>query len=367
MITYGLHPQVEDNYRSFLTARAVSGQAVIALQSVSELAVNDLLCIGIQEQELTEIKKILSISGKNVTLSANLDNTHAENTKVFVIKYDKIKFMKASSINGTYSVVATKDIAISEKHTIYEDSAAISTEYFKVFHYNSITGDSSPVSDPIGQAGYDRTTLASMVDSTYKKFGDKDRTFLERDEIIAWCNDAKDILVNAIAETNEKYFNTRTTIAMEADGEQVLPDDFKKEQKVQFSFSGSESGAVRASKIEIEDIDDSQTYSQGNPVWYFNNFSIGARPKGTSSGVIYLDYEAHPIDLLDDADTLPKPIDKYRSLVLDYMLAMAFEKAKKFNISAVILKRFTDGKEEMIEHINNLSLDQNRTVKDNGW
>ncbi len=365
MFIKGSHPAVEENYRSYLTAKALSGQAGMYVQSVADLAVNDFICIGLPTEDLTEEKRILTIVGKLITLSANLDNTHAENTKIFVIKYDKIKFQKATTIAGVYSTVATKDIAIGEQHTIYEDPNALTTDYYKVFHFNSYTSESSPLSDPISSSGYARSSLLNLVETVYKRFGDTDKTYLAKDEITDWINEVKDIMVNDIAESNEKYFNKKVTIAMEADGEQDLPADFKKEQKVRFGYAGSETGSKRAAKEELENIDDeANTYDQNSPVWYFNNFTIGSRPKGTSAGNIYLWYEAHPVDLANDSDTLPKPINNYTHVVIDYVMGKAFEKSKKFTVSDRYAVRFETGKNLMIEQINNLSLDENRSVQD---
>ena len=78
MITKALHPNIEGNPRTNLTRKALAAQADLIVQNAVDFAAHDHVVIGNPGQELTEIKKILSISGKTLTLSANLINTHAE-------------------------------------------------------------------------------------------------------------------------------------------------------------------------------------------------------------------------------------------------------------------------------------------------
>jgi hypothetical protein len=331
----------------------------MTVQNVAELAANDMLVIGNPAEELTEIKKISSITGKVITLSANLVNTHPENTKITFIKYDQVKFYKATSIAGSYSLVATKDLAIGEPHTLYDDATALSTDYFKIRYYNSQSTELSVLSDAIGSGGFTRYALISLQDALISKFGDKKNQFLVRTEITDWINELKDDLVNEIAESNEKHFAAYSALTTDVNGLAALPSDFKKEQRVMVNYSGT---AFRARKIEIEDVDDNYTYHQENPFWFFNNYSIEVRPKGIATINFY--YESHPADLSNDSDELSKPIRFYLHVFMDGLMAKALEKDKKFSDADRYWTRYQIGKENMIEHINNLSLDENRGVRD---
>jgi hypothetical protein len=366
MITKAIHPSIEGNPRTFLTAKANLGQAVLAVQNVAEFAVNDLLVIGNPTEELTEIKKISDITGKNITLSANLINSHSENTKITIIKYDQVKFYKADSISGTYNVVSTKDLAIGEPSTLYDDASALSTDYFKIRYYNSQTTDLSVFSDPIASGGFPRYALASIVDAVFKRFGDKKKQVLEVEEIIEWVNEGKDDMANEIAESNEKHFNGYHQIAINATtGEGDLEDDFKKEQSVRVSYNGAESASKRARRIDVEDLEDQElSYNENDPVWYFNKYKIGIRPKGNGSAVAFVRSEDHPADLVNDSDELPKPIRFYLHVLMDYLMMRAMEKDRKPRDAQAYEGKYEGRKEVMIEHINNLSLDENRGIKD---
>lgn len=364
MIVKALHPNIEGNPRSNLTTKAVSGQADLIIQNASDFAVDDHLVIGNPAEELTEIKKIASISGKTITLSANLVNTHPENTKITFIKYDQVKFYKATSVNGSYSLVATKSIAIDEPHTLYDDSTALSTDYFKIKYFNSDSSDLSVYSDPIGASGFPRYSLKRIQDAVYAKTGDKKESYYTREEITDWVNEIKDDMVNQIIDSNEKYYNTYENLTVDSEGEASLGANFRKFQKMFVLYDGV--NGVRARKFEFEEINDfSQTFSQEYPGYYFKQYKVGCRPKGIAgTTVIQVHFEDQPADLENDMDEIPKPLRFYMHVVMDGLMAKAMEKAGKDGRSDRFFKKYQLGVQNMLEEINNLVLDENRGVRD---
>jgi hypothetical protein len=365
MAIKAIHPSIDGNPKSYLTAKANSGQADLVVQNVAEFNANDYVVIGEPTQEQTEIKKISSISGNTITLSANLGFTHPENTKITYTKYNQVKFYRASTEGGSYSLISTKDLAIDEPHTLYDDTAGVSTDYYKIKYYNSYTTDLSPYSSAMPYSGFARYALVSLQDALYKKFGDKKKTFLDRNEITDWVNEGKDDLINRLAENNEKQFITSTTLSGDATGEVDLPNDFKKFQKVEMSYTGVSTIRVRARRMEVEDVDDTNvTYSESDPRYYFNNFVIGHRPIGTSSLRIYLQYVFQSPDLSNDSDTLPKPVRFYTHVLMDYLMYRAFQKDGKTAEADAYLQKYELGCERMIEHENNIVLDENREIRE---
>lgn len=364
MITKALHPSIEGNPRSNLTTKAASGQKSLVLQNASDFAADDFLVIGNPAEELSEIGKIASISGKTITLVENLVSTHPENTRIVFIKYDQVKFYKATSVDGEYSVVSTKDISIDEPHTLYDDATAISTDYFKIRYYNSETTELSGYSDPIGAEGFPRYSLKRIQDAFYAKTGDKKESYYTREEITDMANEVKDEMVNQIVDSNEKYFNTFENLAIDSEGESPLGANFRKFQKIFVLFDGI--NGIRAKKFEFEEINDfTQSFSQSYPGYYFKQYKIGVRPKGTvGTTVIQVHFEDQPADMENDMDELPKPLRFYMHVFMDGMMAKAMEKAGKDGRADRFYKKFLNGVQNMIEEINNLVLDENRGVRD---
>ena len=364
MIVKALHPSIDGNPRTNLTAKAASGQADLVVQNASDFSAHDHVVIGNPAEELSEIKKIISISGKTITLGANLDNTHPENTRITFIKYDQIKFYKATSINGSYSAVATKNIAIDEPHTLYDDSTALSTDYFKIKYFNSATSDLSVYSDPISASGFPRYSLIKIQDALYEQVGDTKEQYYTRNQITRWANELKDYIANKIVDTNEKYYNNYENLSIDSSGEADLPAGFRKFQKIFVLYDGI--NGKRARKFELEEINDfTQTFSQEYPGYYFRQYKIGCRPKGTSgTTLIQVHFEDQPDDLENDMDELPKPMRFYMDTFMTGLEAKAMKRAGKRTEYRELWKEFKMGVEDMLEEINNLVLDENRGVRD---
>ncbi len=364
MIIRAIHPSTDGNQKTNTTEKANSGQAILTVQNTTGFNVDDLLFIGEPKQELTEIAKISSISGKEITLSTNLTNTHSQNTRITVSNYDQVQFYKASSKTGTYSLVKTKDIAIDEPFTTYNDTTALFTDYYKIKYYNSATLIVSSFSDPIGITGFSRYSLSKIQNALFRKFGDAKEQFLTRDEITEWVNEIKDDMVNQIIDSNEKYFDDKVSLAVDSNGEASLPDNFRKFQQIMVLYDGV--NGQRATKIELENIDDySDSYSQTYPVYYFKKYTIGVRPKGTvGTTTISVKYESQPNDLENDSDEIPKPIRFYMNIIMDGLMTKACDKAGKDSRADRYELKYEKGIIKMIEEINNLVLDENREVQE---
>lgn len=364
MIVKALHPSIEGNIRSNLTVKALSGQTAASLQNVVDFAANDYVVIGNPAEELTEIKKIASIAAKVLTLSANLTNTHPQNAKVQLIKYNQVKFYKASSIDGSYSLVATKDIAIDEPHTLYDDPTALSTDYFKIKYYNAQTDTLSVYSDPIGATGFPRYSLIRLQDALFIRAGDKNKQYLDRGEITDWVNEIKDDIVNQIVDSFEKYFNTSDDLETDDNGEVDLGARFRKINQVVVYFDGVTGyPATMIDRTKVFEID--QSYSQLQPRYYFDAYTLGIRPKGTEGTTFArVMFEEQPVDLENDSDELPKPIRFYLGVVMDGLMAKAAEKAGKTSQADRYNKKYEIGVQKILEEINNLVLNENREVDD---
>ncbi len=364
MIIKALHPNIKGNPRTNLTEEALKNQNELTTQNSIDFHVNDFIVIGNPKEGQTEIRRIANVNGKRFTLDANLLNTHPQNTKITKIKYNQVKFYRASSKNGTYTEVSTKDIAIDEPHTLLDFTAALPTDFFKIRYYNSITSGLSVMSDPIGTEGFSRYTLRRIQDALFKRTGDEREQYFDRDMITDWVNEIKDEMSNIIIDTNEKYFDTFTDYGVNAEGEAELDDAFRKFQKVFVLYNGDR--GVRARRLEIEDINDwQQSFSRSAPCYYFKAYNIGIRPKGEAGKTIVRIYsEQQPRDLEHDADELPKPIRFYLHIVMDGLMAKASEKNGKDGRAERYEKKYRRGLEQMTEEINNLVLDENRSIND---
>jgi hypothetical protein len=187
---------------------------------------------------------------------------------------------------------------------------------------------------------------------------------LNREEITDWLNEIKDDMVNRIIDCNEKYFNTMDTLSVDANGEADLNGSFRKFQQVAVLYDGA-NGRL-ATHVDIDMLDDhSMTIAQSTPVYFFKDYKIGIRPKGTSgTTTIEVKYEKQPQDLSNDSDELPRPLRFYMRVIMHGLMSFAMEKAGKLSRAKHYDKKYEDGIELMIEEINGLVLNENRIVRD---
>ncbi len=159
-------------YETFLTAQASSGAGTLTVQSIANFAINQILLIGELGDENAEIIKTHASTvptGSTITLAANLVHTHGPYTKVRVMLYDQIEISHATTITGSKTVIATKDIQADSVETRYDDSTYSSGYFFTRFKNSIAPATYSDYSDGIPYAGYDENTVAFAINYSLKR------------------------------------------------------------------------------------------------------------------------------------------------------------------------------------------------------
>ncbi len=361
------HPDISGNIKTFLTRRAEAGQKVLNVLSNVGFAQDLYAVIGNVGEEQTEIQLVDTITNKDtITFVGNLNFAHEKNCKVTLIDYNQVKFHKCSTIDGVYTPVSTKDIAIGEPFTSYVDNTAIKTDYFKVTYYNSYADVESGYSDPMPAFGFPNYALAMIVDAFLEEAQDKAEKFYKRSEIIRWVSDCKNDCFNKLADNNENFgigYHELNLVAGE--NEVDLPADFKKLKLVQISYDGST--YKNGHHEDLANTTPDRRYEENDPRYYLKGTTkIGIRPTPTVNVTagIKLWSEDHPADLKDDADELPSPLNRYLDMVMNYLWYRALRKDKKFTESRIYKSEYEGRRAEFIEETNNLVLNENRSITD---
>ena len=359
-----LHPSVS-NIKSYLTAKANSGQKDLVVLNATNFSANQFVVIGTLGEESCEIGKIASISGNTITLTANLGVTHAENTPITVIDYDQVELWKATTETGTYALVSgtITDLSADEEFTLLEDADAVSTDYFKIKYYNSHSETYSEFSDSLSQAGFSRYALASIQDHVLKVAEDEKEKRITRSMITEWANQWKDLLANRIIEINEKYFITyREYTLVSGTAEYTLLGKVTRLNKVEANLDGGDS--YRVMWEDLEDDNPDYVYSASNPRYYLNAGKIGFRPTPTATGTAKVWQEEIPADLDDDGDELTAPMRYYLLNLYDFLDYQVNKQFRKQTAADSAWAKFDRGLDEIIEEINCRVEDQNRGVKE---
>ena len=360
-----LHPDVTENPQTFITRKAPANQQHMDVLDTSDFVVGDLIIIGDIGAEQTEIRRISEILSKEaINITQPLGFTHEKNCRITATKYDSVAFYKAETIDGTYTQVALKPIAINEPHTLYDDTGSFSSDFFKIRYVNSYTTTYSVYSDAISQGGFPKYSLASITDAFLSEIQDKSQKFYTRDDIKTWVNDCKDDCFNKLSENNENYsIGVHEFPLIAGQNEIPLHKTFARMKYAEITYDG-----VNKTTLHFQDLADtspSRSYDKSYPFYYLKGLTtIGIRPTpdvDVPHG-LRITSEDMPADLRTDADELPSPLHRYGDMVMNYLWYRALRKDKKFQESRIYKAEYEQRRAEFIDETNNLVLNENRHI-----
>lgn len=142
-----------------ITSDASAAQAVVNVENIGSIVVNDYLLIGEKGQENAQIAKVSSISSLAITLNANLTTKHYRGEKVYKIRANQVKIYRADNVDGSlpadgsFSVLATSDIKSDAVYTEYVDATGGSDYWYKYTFYNFTSTAESSIADAVGVRG----------------------------------------------------------------------------------------------------------------------------------------------------------------------------------------------------------------------
>lgn len=129
-----------------------------------------LVLIGTIGAENAEIVTATAHTDITITIGAT-KQPHNRGDLVTVINYDSIRVDKSSTIGGSYSVFQTSPIFTTQQKTIFFDSAGLTTDYYKVQWYNSVSSLFSDFSSPISVISYPVNSVGSIITPVLKAMG----------------------------------------------------------------------------------------------------------------------------------------------------------------------------------------------------
>lgn len=177
----------KDKKFTFLSGDVVAGAQVINVVSTAGFvslttSSGQVLCIGELGQEKTEIIKIsdvrtssgTNISGTGATLKTVLNFDHPQDTKVYMIDWDRFEVQHASTSTGTKSTLMTypENLQPDSLESQYRDTTKTSGFYFVRFN-TTIDSTNSDWSDPIPFAGYADNTVHEIKRRALESVGEE--------------------------------------------------------------------------------------------------------------------------------------------------------------------------------------------------
>lgn len=96
---------------------------------------------------------------------------HSRGELVTQVNYDQIVISKCATIDGSYSVLATVSLFLTQQKTVQFDPTGLTTDFYKLQWKNSVTGDLSAFSEPVSVLSYPANSVGSIIYPVLKAMG----------------------------------------------------------------------------------------------------------------------------------------------------------------------------------------------------
>lgn len=216
MILTLLNPETTDLEKSYaMNPYAIGTTTNFAVKNADRFALNDRIMIGEMGEEKTEVVTVTAAAtdGTNLTISGTVFS-HEADTPVYRLRFDQVKFYRSTTgSTGTYAVLSTQNLDVDNANltTIYDDTTGLSTYYYKMTVYNSISAIESAFSDPIPGGGFARNQVGRLIDEILREVNDLTEQHVNRTEILGWFNDVNDDLTISVKRPYE-FLKTRSAL-----------------------------------------------------------------------------------------------------------------------------------------------------------
>lgn len=327
MLVSAFNPTTDELEKSNLASATSVGATTLTVRNGDRFSANDRIMIGEMGREKTEIVTVSAVNADNVTLTVGTTlYSHEADDPIYVLRFDQIKFYRADTLTGTYSILATValDVDNADLRTRYDDTTGTSSNYYKVSFYHSIDMLESDLSDPMQGTGFARGTVGAFIDELLRELRDENQTYVDRNIIMGWCNEVNDDLQTRLKQPFD-FLHTRTTLPTSASVETVdFPTDMWKFDQLNYYYDDPDNTTTKdmipIRVISLEEFryrfQDQTTDPDSDILKYValdtavNKFRLYPPPETSQGGVLYLYYWKYFTELSDDADEFETPNPK---------------------------------------------------------
>ena len=325
-VTVG-NPSVDNTYRTFLAVAYSSGTSLSVLSNVS-FAPDDLIVLGEPGEELSELERVSSITGKTtITLAAALDFSHPKDTPLYRVNWNFASIEGRSSSAGTFAEITQSPIQWDKLNTVYYHSDGTDTWQYRFRFYNSVTATYSEYSPTVTGAGFTRSSVGYMIRQVRQITNDLDGRVAGDRAIIRFFNMAQDIIRGAKRDWSwlkVSDTSTTTTASIKEYGLPTLVGNTGNISDIRYRYDDGTNDIIYQLKFlsekEFDTLDQDQGQSTDDYVTFYtfkepdsSNASgyirVNPIPKTTGRGTFYIRYfrEMADMDTVDDETLVPIP------------------------------------------------------------
>lgn len=132
--------------RTSFSADEAAAQTVLSAVNAQGFVKDDYIILGEPGEEKTELRKISSVSGNDITISAATSFIHKERDPITKVPYNQVKIYSSSTEDGTYTQISGSpfNMEVDQIYTYAVDASGTASTYYKFSWYNeTTTGESS--------------------------------------------------------------------------------------------------------------------------------------------------------------------------------------------------------------------------------
>lgn len=328
MIIKGLNPATDAVVSTGFSLGEAANVGTLRVKNISGFSANWAIQLGKTGEEQSEIR-VLSAStpsGTALVVTANTSFEHPVDTPIYAIKYDQLIFKRnTAGTSGSATPLTNGTIYMTpdQLFTQFDDTSGAATFGYKIQYRNSVTTDLSSESDWLTPEGYTFYSLGKLIERVKAKLYNPQ--FIKSDDvIIGWVNEWKEMMDNAAVDVNKDYSLGTTTVSFSGTTElgTITATDYKDMRRVWFTGDGQ--SYFNATKMESNEFNPNQTFSQTHPYFYMVGDNVMGRKPSTGSGTAsILYYKFNPV-LTDYTDELPTVQHNYTKAYVDYCLSQAY-------------------------------------------
>lgn len=233
------------NVLTYLSDNYAPGSTVLSVDNGLDFTANSIVLLEGIGQERAEFKTLSTFTATSITVNAT-SFAHNRGTAVYISQYDQIVIEKASSINGSYSVLGTYLIQCTQQNTVVQDTVGLTTTYYRFKLKNSVSGLTSDYSVSVAALPFGSNSVAATIESVRTQVGvSESDPIITTTFLLASLNEARGFMKDTMAGFKQGWLSKfEHPIQLLAGWNYIkLPDDYD------YNFTNNALLAVRYPRI----------------------------------------------------------------------------------------------------------------------
>ena len=155
--------QVNASVFTYLSNNFPIGATALAVDNAIDFTTGSiLLFLGAIGAENAEFISSASHTDQNfVTLATK--QPHNRGDLVSQVNYDQVVILKSATIDGTYTVLTTLSLFVTQQRTVHFDAIGLTSDFYRLQWRNSQTSALSPLSLPVSVLSYPTNSVGSVI------------------------------------------------------------------------------------------------------------------------------------------------------------------------------------------------------------